>query len=195
MIRALAICVAMALPAAAQDVRPADAPRLADLDAHFGLAVRAALAAGTRDDVLLLVDVMRGSPVRSDVDIDGDWACRTIKLGGLTALTVNADFRCRITAAGDELWRLEKTTGSQRTVGTLSRLGSFGSFVYLGTGHVGAKPATGYASLPPDDQTPVEPNQTHAQVGVLEVVGTNAARLLLPAPILESRFDILALTR
>ena len=47
----------------------------------------------------------------------------------------------------------------------------------------------------PDDQTPQEPGQTHAQVGIFEQAGPNQARLLLPAPLLESDFDILWLTR
>ena len=52
-----------------------------------------------------------------------------------------------------------------------------------------------YAGLPPDDQSPVEPGQTHAQVGHFEQVSPDHARLMLPDPILESRFDILWLTR
>jgi hypothetical protein len=62
-------------------------------------------------------------------------------------------------------------------------------------GYVDAGPATDYAGLPATDQTPVEPGQTVAQVGLFEMTSGARARLLLPSPLLESGFDILSLTR
>ena len=192
-VRAAILAASLAASAAAQEVRAPDAERLRDLNAAFGLAIREALAGGARDDVLLLAEVLRGAPGAALVA--GEWDCRTLKLGGLTALTVYPAFRCRIEGDGAGRWRFEKLTGSQRARGTLTVGDGMASPIYLGVGFAGAAPATGYAGLPPEDQSPVAPNQTHAQVGVLEATAPDRARLLLPSPILESRFDIIALSR
>lgn len=177
-----------AAPLAAQDIRAPDAARLAAFDTHLGAALYAALTAGGPADRALLAEVMDGR-ARSFADLSGDWACRTLKLGGITNLTTYGNFRCRITVA-DGGYTLVKLTGSQRLKGRIRPDGTF-----LGVGHVGTAPATDYAGLPPLDQTPAEPNQTTADVGRFEQMSHNRARLMLPAPLLESRFDILYLTR
>ena len=83
-----------------------------------------------------------------------------------------------------------KLSGSQRLQGTIDAAG-----IYVGVGFVDGGPAASYADLPPDDQAPVEPGQTHAQVGRFEQTGPDRARLLLPSPLFESEFDILVLAR
>lgn len=197
MIRGVVLALIAALAVATQVVaqgvpatRPADVARLTELDTHLGAAIREAAGGGAAEDVAHLVAALRGAP--RDLDPSGDWSCRVLKLGGLSPLVAYAPFRCRVsvTAGG---WHFEKITGSQRMSGTLAR--EDGRIVYRGVGYVSGGPALAYVDLPPDDQTPVEPGQTHAQVGILEVTAADAARLLLPAPILESRFDILVLTR
>ena len=180
----------LAGPVAAQEIRPADTARLDAYDSHLGAALAEALNGGAAGDVQLLGQAMAGEP--GPMAPEGDWSCRTIKMGELSALVVYSPFRCRITAEGDG-WRLEKLTGSQRTAGHIA--GGDAPGLYLGVGYVEGGPAVDYAGLPPDDQTPVEPGQTHAQVGRFEQVSPGQARLMLPDPILESRFDILWLTR
>lgn len=178
-------------PALAEAHRLPDIARLEAFDATLGRALKGALAEGTKADIGVLSAALAGRPV--PLAPAGDWACRTMKLGGLLALTVYGNFRCRITAQPDGTWRLEKLTGSQRLVGRLTP--QEGGALYVGVGFVDGGPAVNYADLPPRDQTPVEPGQTIAQVGVFEQMGPDRARLLLPKPLLESEFDILYLTR
>ncbi|SHI80026.1 DUF4893 domain-containing protein [Wenxinia saemankumensis] len=187
---ALVALALVAAPVAAQELRPADAGRLAGWETSLGAALHGALAAGAPADVELLVESLSGVP--GEIAPEGDWSCRTIKMGELSDLVVYAPFACRITA-GEGGWRLEKLTGSQRMGGTI-HAGEVPA-LYTGTAWVDGGPATDYAGLPPEDQTPVEPGQTVAQVGWFEQAGPGQARLLLPDPILESRFDILWLTR
>jgi hypothetical protein len=186
----LAACLS-GLPAVAEPViRPPDAARLDAFDAALGAALRHALADGAPGDVRSLAAALAGVP--GDTAPEGAWSCRTIKLGGAPALTVYGVFRCRIEAA-EGGWRIVKETGSQRLDGHILRADD--QWIYLGVGFVEGGPATGYAGLPPEDQTPVEPGQTVAQVGIFEQVSPTRARLLLPSPLLESGFDILSLTR
>lgn len=183
------LLLALSLPAAAQEIRPPDAARLAAFDAHLGAALYPALTGGARADRAVLVEALSGAagPLTA---APGDWDCRTLKLGGITDLTVHSRFRCRIARGPKGALTLTKLTGSQRLKGRIRPDGTF-----LGVGHVGGAPATDYGGLPRTDQTPVEPNQTTADVGRFEMMSPARARLLLPAPLLESRFDILYLTR
>jgi hypothetical protein len=171
-------------------IRPPDEARLDGFDAALGASLRQALAEGMAEDVRILVSALAGAP--DDGVPDGAWFCRTIKLGGDPALTVYGNFRCRIEAAAGG-WRIVKETGSQRLEGMILREDDL--WLYLGVGFVDGGPATDYAGLPARDQTPVEPGQTVAQVGIFELMSPTRARLLLPSPLLESGFDILYLTR
>jgi len=188
MLRPVLLALFLAAPATAQQVRAPDAGRLGAFHNHLGAALHVALARGVGADHAVLVEEMRGGggPLAG---AEGNWTCRTLKLGGITDLTAYPDFRCRISAGPEGLTPV-KLTGSQRVKGRIYPDGTF-----LGVGHVGTAPATGYAGLPPEDQTPVEPNQTTADVGRFELMSPGRARLMLPAPLLESRFDILYLTR
>lgn len=199
MLKALALLAGIALPltagAEAPGIRPPDARRLQFLDASLGAALRQAFGAGDAEALAVVEEALAGVPLTgAEVAPEGDWACRTIKLGGGVPAVAYGAFRCRIEKTGTGRWRLTKTSGSQRMTGELTYLEGM-ELRYLGVGHVGTRPATGYAGLPPEDQTPVEPNQTHAVAGILEQMSPDRARLLLPAPILESQFDVLYLTR
>jgi hypothetical protein len=187
----IALACLWAVPVIAEPMlRPPDEARLDGFDAALGASLRNALAEGAAEDVRTLASVLAGMP--GDFDPEGAWSCRTIKLGGAPSLTVYGAFRCRI-EAGDGGWRLVKETGSQRLEGRILR--DDDQWLYLGVGFVDGGPATDYAGLPAKDQTPVEPGQTVAQVGLFEQMSPTRARLLLPSPILESGFDILYLTR
>jgi hypothetical protein len=187
----VALACLWALPAVAEPmIRPPDEARLDGFDAALGASLRYALAEGADEDIRMLVSVLAGMP--GEFDPAGAWSCRTIKLGGAPALTIYGAFRCRIDAT-DAGWRLVKETGSQRLDGRILR--DDDQWLYLGVGFVDGGPATDYAGLPAKDQTPMEPGQTVAQVGIFEQTSPTRARLLLPSPILESGFDILYLTR
>lgn len=189
MIRALLTALLLASPAAA-DVRAADAARLAAFDRHFGSALRAALRDGATGDVGVLTDALSGTPVKGAVGT-GDWNCRTMKMG-IYGLTVYRNFRCQIRQLSDTTFELEKLTGSQRSIGTLTL--EDGRTLYTGVGFVDGGPAVRYAELPAE-QRAVGPGQTIPQVGIFEQISDSKARLMLPAPLLESQFDILYLTR
>ncbi len=198
MLKALALLACAALPSPAAEapgIRQPDALRLQSLDASLGSALRQAFAAGDGAALAVVGEALTGVPLTgAEVAPEGDWSCRTIKLGGGVAVVAYGAFHCRIEKTATGRWTLTKTSGSQRLTGELTYLEGL-EVRFLGVGHVGESPATGYADLPPDDQTPVEPNQTHTVAGLLEQMSPTRARLLLPAPILESDFDILYLTR
>lgn len=184
-----ALLLLLAAPLAAQEVRPADRPRLEAFDATLGRALSQALAGGAPADVALLTAAMAGSP--GALSPEGDWSCRTLKLGGLLPLVAYAPFGCRISEGAPGTWELEKLTGSQRLRGTIRAEDG----LYTGVGFVEGGPSASYADLPGHDQAAQEPGQTHAQVGRFEQAGPDQARLLLPAPLFESDFDILWLSR
>ncbi|MEQ9258657.1 MAG: DUF4893 domain-containing protein [Roseovarius sp.] len=195
MIRTLIFALALAAPGmslAEPYIRPADTARLAGFEAHLGAALKEALAEGAAADIALMQEAMRGAALASPAP-EGDWKCRVMKMGGLLPLTAYPNFSCRITATGAGTWRIEKRTGSQLFRGTLTEVE--GGILYRGVGFNGAAPARDYDELPPDDQTPVEPNQTTADIGWFEQMSAGRGRLMLPDPILESRFDLFYLTR
>ncbi len=181
----------LASPAFADQVRQLDQARLADLDALLGSTLRGAFAAGAPGDIAVLVEALEGEAGAPE-GLEGDWRCRWLKMGDLVPLVVYPDFACRIEDMQSG-WRIEKVTGSQRFWGTLEE--DEGGIVFTGVAYTSDGPATDYAGLPPDSQEPVEPGQTVAMVGLFEQTGPRRARLLLPDPILESRFDIIQLTR
>ena len=187
----LAALLLAAAPLPAQEVRLVDLPRLERFDATLGRALAGAFASGAPEDVRLLAQALSGTP--GPLAPEGDWSCRTLKLGGLLPLTAYPPFRCRIAPAGEGAWTLEKLTGSQRLQGTIRV--QDGPALYLGTGYVDGGPAQPYDAFPPDEQLAIDPGQTIPQVGLFEQAGPDQARLLLPQPLLESELDILWLTR
>ena len=112
-----------------------------------------------------------------------------MKLGGLTRLTVYTNFKCRMTLDITGI-RFEKLTGSQRTSGRIEMRD--GRAVYLGVGYVSSEAPQSYSELAPnfEGSGTITPD-----VAVFERVSDTRARLLFPAPVNESDFDILELTR
>lgn len=118
----------------------------------------------------------------ADFDMTGDWQCRTLKAGGLASLVVYGWFECRVTDDGSG-WRLEKLTGSQRTVGRFftesdTRLTYLGAFFVAGD----AVPRYG-AGIDSD------------QVGYAVRTGPESWQIEFPLPRHESTFDILEFRR
>lgn len=186
---ALALLLAAA-PAVAQDMRPQEAARLDGFDAAFGRAMREAFSLGARGDLDLVQEAMEGPAIPAlRTSLEGDWSCRTIKLGGVSPLVAYAPFRCRFTADGDG-FLFEKLTGSQLTRGRVSL--QDGRMIYLGVGYVADVEPKDYADLPKAD---LGGGQWQADVGIVEQSDGDRARILFPLPELESTFDILYLTR
>lgn len=129
-----------------------------------------------------LKQVLAGSVLSFDDGFDpsGAWRCRLLKLGGDPALTVYDWFSCRIFDDGAG-WVIQKTTGSQRTMGRLYRL-SGERLLYLGALHYGYEAPMRYGDDP-----------SRNQIAVLTRLDDGRMRLEFPAPPFESDFDILEL--
>lgn len=111
---------------------------------------------------------------------DGDYRCRTIKLGGILPLTAYGFFACRVSGDGT---RIDKLSGSQRFSGSLHASGE--AVFYRGALHYG-------------DEKPITYGADHErnQVGCLYPVPNDDAphyRLELPSPLFESTHDVIEL--
>ncbi|SDD83672.1 protein of unknown function [Paracoccus isoporae] len=194
-----------ALPAIAQEIaadlpklddgtalRQDEADRLAALDAHLGRALRQAFAGGTDADLDMLAEAMGGvadtAPDTALTAMQGEWRCRTIKLGDNLPIIVYGNFTCRIDGTG-----FEKLTGSQRTRGTLHLDGE--RLIYLGTGFVQGADAPDYAVFRDDPAQRPEAGRIWIDIAEVEMVTPDRARILFPDPELESGFNLLYLTR
>jgi hypothetical protein len=118
----------------------------------------------------------------TDFDLTGDWQCRTLKAGGLASLVVYGWFDCRVTDDGSG-WRLEKFTGSQRTVGRFFTE-SDTRLTYLGAFFVAGDAAPEYGAGVDSDQ-----------VGYAVRTGPESWQIEFPLPRYESTFDILEFRR
>lgn len=189
----LAMAAAFALSLAATTARAdgelpsiitaSDRARLDGYEATRKAAIEEARAGGSAQDIATL-DAVAGAPPQalSGFDMTGNWRCRTIKAGGLSALVVYGWFKCKVTDDGSG-WRLEKLSGSQRTTGRFYDDGGT-RLVYLGSFSVNDDEPLPYASGPDSDQ-----------VGYAFRTGSNRMRIEFPAPRYESKLDILELTR
>ncbi|WBU58002.1 DUF4893 domain-containing protein [Paracoccus sediminicola] len=169
----------------------ADADKLSLLDLHVGAALREALSGGENGDVAQLVEALGGRPLpmsEARAALEGDWKCRMMKAGDLSPLVVYDDFDCRIRGNS-----FEKLSGSQRTRGTLHE--DDGRVVYLGTGFVAGIDVPAYPDLPAAPLGSAASGQIWADIGIVEAVSDRKARIIFPDPDLESRMNLLFLTR
>ena len=190
--RALFACCAalLAAPAVAQDIRLQEQARLDRFERVAGTALLEAMAQGSVTDVTALGMALSGLPqVAFDPSLQGEWRCRTIKLGGNPALVVYSNFKCRMTLDNTGV-TFEKLSGSQRTSGRIEMRD--GRAVYLGVGYVASEAPQAYVDLDPEFEGS---GTITPDVAVFERISENRARLMFPAPINESDFDILELTR
>lgn len=114
----------------------------------------------------------------------GLYRCRTIKMGGQGELldwVSYPAFRCRIDRDGNGL-TFTKLTGSQRPIGRLFADGPR-RMVFLGTLQLGDERQSLRYGMDRDRDTP----------GVLERVGSQRWRLVLPRPAFESTLDVIEL--
>jgi hypothetical protein len=130
------------------------------------------------------LDALLAKPLLSlpDFDLGGEWQCRTIKAGGLSPLVVYGWFKCTVSDDGSG-WKLEKTSGSQRTIGRFYDDGDK-RMIYLGSFYVAADTPKPYGSGPDTDQ-----------VGYAFRTGPAEWRIEFPAPQYESKLDVLEFRR
>ena len=115
----------------------------------------------------------------------GDYRCRTVKIGaqgrGGLGYVGYGWFRCRI-APEQGLSSLTKITGSQRPVGLIFP-DNLKRQIFLGTLELGdEKMAVNYGS-----------DRMRDMAGLVERIGDNRWRLVLPAPAYESLIDVIEL--
>jgi hypothetical protein len=169
----------------------ADAANLGRLDQAWRLGRAEAEDRGFADQVEALgplVDPMAGQAGRLQPS-PGTYRCRTIKLGSKTegglAYVAYPFFRCTIelTPGGDLV--LTKTTGSQRTRGLLYP-DTDRRLVFVGAQAWGMD-ETGFPAYGQQSE--------RDQVGVFERIGPERWRMVVPWPRVESKLEILELTR
>jgi hypothetical protein len=171
-----------------------DAQRLSRLDESRAKGLDEASRGAPAADLAVIHSVLDAPAVEaSSSALEGNWRCRTIKLGGITPDVVYGWFRCRVSLKGGAPY-FEKLTGSQRTSGFLYPQG--GGFVYLGASYVTAygppeKPPH-YSGTGAAAGAPATPDD---QIGLLSLLADGRARLELPYPRLESTFDVIELKR
>ena len=190
MFRTLALAALFILPAsfALADgvvqklMTPADKARLEKYEETRKAALEEAKGGNAAE--LAELDALLAKPLLStpDFDLGGEWRCRTIKAGGLSSLVVYGWFKCRVSDDGSG-WKLEKTSGSQRTTGRFSDDGEK-RMIYLGSFYVSGETPKPYNSGPESDQ-----------VGYAFRTGEAEWRIEFPAPQYESKLDILELRR
>ncbi len=164
-------------------ITDSDRARLAAFDTAREEALVEARREGASTDLAALEEMLARPLLSfSDFDMIGDWQCRTIKLGGPAPLVIYSWFRCRVIDDGSG-WRLEKTSGSQRTVGRFFTE-SDTALTYLGSFYIGGETPRAYDAGEDSDQ-----------VGRALRDGRDCWRIEFPLPRYESRFDILELRR
>lgn len=115
----------------------------------------------------------------------GDYRCRTVKVGaqgrGTLGFVAYGWFRCRV-AAEQGLYSLTKTSGSQRPVGLIFS-DNLKRQIFLGTLVLG------------DEKMPVSYgiDRMRDMAGLVERIGENRWRVVLPAPAYESLLDVIEL--
>ena len=161
-----------------------DAARLENYEATRAKAIAEAHATGSPQDVAEMDKALAGSPQNlRNASLEGNWRCRTIKLGGMEPkLVVYCWFKCRLHSDDAGLW-LDKTTGSQRTRGLFYDDGDT-RMIYLGKLHYGYEQPGLYGADP-----------ARNQIAYAFLVDKNRMRLEFPAPQYESLLDVMELER
>ncbi|HEX3666623.1 MAG TPA: DUF4893 domain-containing protein [Rhizomicrobium sp.] len=123
-------------------------------------------------------------------ELEGNWQCRTIRLGGMTPDIVYSWFHCRIGHRGDRLF-FSKLNGTQQLNGLLYPHET-GGFVLLGALSAKGEPPHRYSGNGPSAGATATPDDA---VGILQATGRSSARIEFPYPVQESTFDIIQLRR
>ncbi len=164
----------------AASITPFDGDRMTGFEAARTRGLAEALQSDNAADRALVSTLFAPGETPFSQMPDGDYRCRTIKLGGLLPLTAYSPFACSISEGGT---RIEKLTGSQRFSGKLLPSDGGGLF-YWGALHYG-------------DEAPMDydADAERSQVGCLYKVSGKPVRyrLELPFPRFESTHDVIEL--
>ncbi|MEQ8598947.1 MAG: DUF4893 domain-containing protein [Devosia sp.] len=175
----IASTLACQVPDAAP-ITPFDGDRMTGFEAARSRGLAEALLSDSAADRELVSTLFAPGETPISQMPDGNYRCRTIKLGGLLPLTTYTYFACTVSNAGT---RIEKLTGSQRFSGDLLPSNGGGLF-YWGALHYG-------------DETPMDydADPERSQVGCLYKVAGKPERyrLELPFPRFESTHDVIEL--
>jgi hypothetical protein len=165
-----------------------DANRLAKLDEARAKGVSEAQAGRDIGLIRTVLDAeTRPAAARA---FEGDWRCRTIRLGGMSPDIVYSWFHCRIGHQGGRLY-FSKVNGTQRLNGVLYPHES-GGFVLLGALSAKGEPPHRYSGNGASAGAAATPDDT---IGLLQSTGRSTARIEFPYPVQESTFDIIELRR
>lgn len=165
------------------DLSARDAARLSELkDTRTRGLAAAVLGEDANERALVSTLFSSGLGVPKTVPT-GNFKCRTLKMGGISALVTYGFFDCRINTNGDQ-FSIEKLTGSQRFTGRL--VVQDGGIAYQGASHYGYEEPRAYLG-----------DSDRDQVGCLyETLGKPGSLVLeLPAPFFESVHDVIELVR
>ncbi len=191
-------CQTIAPPAPAEvaDQRPtdwrsvastADRKRISNWRTAWVAALRAARAAGYGDDLVARRALFDPDAALPNPYIPpGNYRCRTTKLGaksaGLLDYVAYGWFSCRV-AAEQDIFSFTKLSGSQRPVGLLFDDNDRRQ-VFLGTLQLGDE--SGIIDYGIDGERDM--------AGLVERIGANHWRLVLPYPAFESLLDVIEIT-
>ena len=173
-----------------EDASPAEIDRLNQLPQIRDAAIADAKSGQGQGDWRAIPHVMepQGRAIPANA-LTGDWRCRQIKLGLMSAFMVyDAWFTCSIRPYRGGLL-LEKTGGSQRFAGFLYP--EQGAWIYLGASSVRGEPRHNYSGASPALGAQVTPDD---QIGLLTGIGDNHLRLEIPA-VQESLLDVVEFRR
>jgi hypothetical protein len=168
----------------------ADITRIEQLDQTRALAMTDARQGRGQGDSRVIPQVMEpeGHAIPSQALL-GNWRCRQIKLGGMSAYMVyDRWFSCEIRPFRGGLL-LQKMDGTQRFVGML--FPENGAWVYVGASNVRGEPWHNYSGASPALGAQVTPDD---QIGLLTGIGDDHLRLEIPA-VQESLLDVVEFTR
>jgi hypothetical protein len=163
-----------------------DRVRLRDWRKAFTEALQSARASGhsaeiDREGVLLQPDAaLAGGPIPN-----GMYKCRVIKVGarssGMLDFVAYPNFSCRVQPDG-RLQSFAKLTGSQRQVGLIFPSDGLRQ-IFLGTLMLGDEARAMHYGV----------DQERDVAGLVERIGPNRWRMVMPSPHFESRLDVMEL--
>ncbi len=168
------------------ELEKSDIVRMERLEISRTKGLGAAMRSTNKSDRKLVAMMFENDfvPISDMYQVEGNYNCRTIKLGGLTDLTIYGWFKCQIRAEAKVL-TINKTTGSQNFFGVMVQAGN--GLSYSGASNYGYEKI--YKLYGQDE--------TRNQVGCLSAIDKSMDRFVLelPEPKLESVHDIIMLER
>lgn len=163
-----------------------DILRMERLETTRTMGLAAALQLKNEADRETISDLFANefSRIENPEALIGDYACRTIKLGGNLPAIVYGWFDCEIFPEDASLV-IRKTTGSQRFLGLLKQGGN--GVAYRGALSYGYEPV----------MTLYGQDTQRNQVGCISAIGSDLSQLILelPQPVFESVHNVIELKR